>query len=129
VSDVLRVASRSRYAPAIGFSAAVRAGDTVWVSGATAVDEHGDVVGGDDAYAQANEALRKIAGALEAAGASLSAVVRTRMFLAHAGDWEEVGRAHAEALGAAPPAATMVVAGLLDPRMLVEIEAVAYVGQ
>ena len=125
---VLRVPSPSPYAPVIGFSSAVRAGDLVLVSGTTAVDERGEMVGGDNPYAQAREALRKIAVALEAAGTDLSHVVQTRLHLRDAADWERVGRAHGEAFAAALPAATMVVSALLDPRMRVEIEATAYVG-
>ena len=126
--SVLRVPSPSPYAPVIGFSSAVRAGDHVFVSGTTALDETGELVGGDDAHAQAQEALRKIAVALEAAGSGLGQVVQTRMHLRDAADWEGVGRAHGEAFAGARPAATMVVTGLLDPRMRVEIEALAYVG-
>jgi enamine deaminase RidA (YjgF/YER057c/UK114 family) len=124
----MRVPSASPYASAIGFSAAVRAGDWVVVSGTTAVDGEGRVVGGDDAYAQARECVRKIGVALGEAGATLSQVVSTRMYLLSRDHWEQVGRAHGEAFGAQPPAATMVVAQLLDPRMLVEMEAVAYLG-
>jgi enamine deaminase RidA (YjgF/YER057c/UK114 family) len=123
-----RVASPSPYAPLIGFSGAVRAGDWVFVSGTTAVDGSGQVVGGDDAYAQAREALRKTVAALAAVDAGPHHVVQTRMHLRDAADWERVGRAHVQVFGAAPPAATMVVTGLLHPAMLVEIEAVAYVG-
>ncbi|WP_121193762.1 Rid family hydrolase [Motilibacter peucedani] len=125
---VQRVASPSRYAPVIGFSAAVRAGDLVFVAGTTAVDGSGEVVGGDDAYLQAQDVFRKIGAALQGAGASIDDVVQTRMFLARAGDWEAVGRAHGEAFATAMPAATMVEARLLDERMLVEVEAVASVG-
>jgi enamine deaminase RidA (YjgF/YER057c/UK114 family) len=129
VVPVTRVASPSRYAPVIGFSAAVRAGDLVYVAGTTSVDVEGGVVGGGDPYAQAAEALRKIGAALARVGASLAHVVQTRMYLTRASDWEAVGRAHGEVFAASAPAATMVVvAGLLDPRMLVEIEAVAYLG-
>jgi enamine deaminase RidA (YjgF/YER057c/UK114 family) len=123
-----RIASASPYAPVVGFSGAVRAGDWVFVSGTTALDRSGQVVGGDDAYAQAREALRRTVAALEAVDAAPRHVVQTRMHLRDAADWERVGRAHAEVFGAAPPAATMVVTALLHPRMLVEIEAVAYVG-
>jgi len=126
---ISRIPSPSPYADPIGFCAAVRAGDTVWVSGVSAAGPDGDVVGGDDAYAQAHEVLGKLCDTLSAAGAAPEDVVRTRIFLARATDWPEVGRAHGEVFGAAPPAATMVVAALLDPRMLVEIEAVAYVGR
>lgn len=121
----LRVPSPSPYAPTIGFSAAVRAGGWVIVAGTTAVGPDGDVVGGDDPYAQAVEALRKITVALAEAGATPAEVVQTRIHLTRAEHWEPVGRAHGEVFDT--PAATMVVvAGLLDPRMLVEIEAVAH---
>lgn len=124
-----RVPSPSLYAPSIGFSAAVRAGDWVMVAGTTALGGDGEMVGGDDPYAQAVEALRKLVGALRAGGARAEDVVQTRMYLADAADWEAVGRAHGEVFGDARPAATMVVCGLLDERMRVEIEATAYVGE
>jgi enamine deaminase RidA (YjgF/YER057c/UK114 family) len=127
LADMTRIASPSPYAPTIGFSAAVRAGDWVHVAGITALDAAGEVVGGDDPAAQAREVLRKVRTALEAAGASLQDVVRTRIYLTDAADWEAVGRAHGEAFADVRPVATMLVAGLLDPRMRVEIEAVAYV--
>jgi enamine deaminase RidA (YjgF/YER057c/UK114 family) len=120
-----RVPSPSPFAPAIGFSAAVRAGDFVFVAGTTALAGDGTIV--DGARAQARETLRKVVAALEEAGATAAEVVRTRTYLADAGDWEAVGRAHGEAFGEALPASTMLVARFLDPRMLVEIEAVAYV--
>ena len=124
----VRVPSPSRYAAVIGFSAAVRVGALVFVSGTTAVDPDGDVVGIGDASAQTREVLRKIEAALAAAGAGLSHVVQTRIYLTRASDWEDVGRVHGAVFAGARPAATMiVVAGLLDPRMLVEIEAVAAV--
>jgi enamine deaminase RidA (YjgF/YER057c/UK114 family) len=123
-----RVPSPSPFAPTIGFSAAVRAGDWVHVAGTTALDGEGEIVGGGDPGAQARETLRKIGAALEAAGASLRDVVRTRIFLVDAGDWEAVGRAHGETFAEIRPVASMLVTGLLDPRMRVEIEAVAYVG-
>ena len=123
-----RVPSPSPYAPVIGFSAAVRAGDLVFVAGITAVTEDGAIVG-EHAYAQAQEALRKVGAALEAAGARLDQVVQTRTYLADPADWEAVGRAHGEVFGDVRPAAAMLVTGLLDPRMRVEIEAVAYVGE
>ena len=93
----------------------------------TAVADDGEVVG-EDAYTQAREALRKVEEALERTGARLEQVVQTRMFLADAADWEAVGRAHGEVFGEIRPAAAMLVTGLLDPRMRVEIEAVAHVG-
>ena len=121
-----RVPSPSPYAPTIGFSAAVRAGDWVHVSGTTAVNAHGEIVGGDDPAAQTREIVRKLAAALDAVGAGLEHVVRTRMYLVDPGDWEAVGAVHGEAFADAKPAATMLVSGLLDPRMRVEVEAVAY---
>jgi enamine deaminase RidA (YjgF/YER057c/UK114 family) len=125
--SVSRVASSSLYATVIGFSSAVRAGSLVFVAGTTAVGSSGAVNGGDDPYAQTQEALRKISAVLAEAGTDLSHVVQTRMYLTHSEHWEHVGRAHGDVFAENPPAATMVVvAGLLDPRMLVEIEAVAH---
>ena len=121
----MRIPSPSPYAPTIGFSAAVRAGDWIHVAGTTAVDGAGEVIG-DDAAAQTREILRKLAAALEAAGAGLSDVVRTRIYLTDADDWEAVGRVHGETFATVRPAASMLVLGLLDPRMRVEIEAIAY---
>jgi enamine deaminase RidA (YjgF/YER057c/UK114 family) len=127
--SVQRVASSSRYAPVIGFSAAVRSGDLVHVAGMTAVAPDGSVIGADDPGAQAGECLRKIAAALEPFGAGLAQVVNTRMYLIDADDFQAVGVAHGAAFRDNPPAATMVVVKqLLDERMLVEIEAVAYLG-
>jgi len=126
--DVLRVESPSPYAPSIGFSAAVRSGDLIFVAGMTAVDVDGEVVGGDDAYAQAHEALRKVVEAVRAAGGrGAEDIVQTRMYLADPADWEAVGRAHGEVFAEAPPAAAMLVTGLLNPAMRVEVEAIARV--
>ncbi|HJQ42255.1 MAG TPA: RidA family protein [Jatrophihabitantaceae bacterium] len=121
-----RIPSDSRYAPIIGFSRAVRAGDLVFLAGISAIDADGVAVGGDDPYLQARECLAKMTAALEAAGADVHDVVHTRMFLVDAAHWQDVGRAHGEVFADARPAATMVVVKeLLDPRMLVEIEAIA----
>jgi enamine deaminase RidA (YjgF/YER057c/UK114 family) len=122
------VPSRSPYAPAIRFSAAVRAGDLVVTAGLTAMDQHGVIVGGDDPYLQALEILRKIRGTLEQAGTTIDRVIQTRMYLTRAADWEAVGRAHADFFADIRPVTTMLVIGLLDERLLVEIEAVAAVG-
>jgi enamine deaminase RidA (YjgF/YER057c/UK114 family) len=122
-----RVPSPSLYAPTIGFSAAARAGDWIHVAGTTALDAQGTMVGGDDPAQQTRETLRKIAAALAEAGAGLADVVRTRIYLTDANDWEAVGRAHGEVFATVRPAATMLVVGLLDPRMRVEIEAVAFI--
>jgi len=123
-----RVSSNSPYEDIIGFSRAVRVGDTVYVSGTVAWGEDGAFVGEGDVYAQAKQALRNIDAALQQAGASLADVVRTRVYLTDIGRWEEAARAHAEAFANVKPASTMVeVSRLADARMLVEIEAVAVI--
>jgi len=117
------VASGSTWEPIVGYSRAVRVGPWIAVAGTAAADERGDVVAPGDAYGQTVYIFRKIETALEKAGASLEDVVRTRMFVRNIDDWKEVGRAHAEFFREVRPAATLIqVAGLLDPRMLVEIE-------
>jgi enamine deaminase RidA (YjgF/YER057c/UK114 family) len=114
------VSSESPWEPVAGYSRAVRAGNFVFVSGTTSA--------GSDAYAQTKGAIDRIAIALEAAGASLCDVVRTRMFVVNIADWEAVARAHREALGSIAPASTMVeVSRLIAPELLVEIEADALV--
>ena len=123
-----RVSSNSPYEDVIGFSRAVRVGDTVYVSGTVAWGEDGKFIGEGDVYAQAKQALRNIETALKQAGALLRDVVRTRIYLTDIGRWEEAARAHAEAFAEVRPAATMVeVSRLADAKMLVEIEAVAVV--
>jgi enamine deaminase RidA (YjgF/YER057c/UK114 family) len=119
------VSSGSPYEPTIGFSRAVRVGDRVLVAGtAPTMPDGGDPPA--DAYGQARRALEIVVAALAEAGARPEHVVRTRTFLTSAADWEEVGRAHGEVFGDVRPASTMVVvAALLDPRWLVEIEAEA----
>jgi enamine deaminase RidA (YjgF/YER057c/UK114 family) len=113
----------------VGYSRAVRIGNHIEVSGTTAVDETGQVVGPGDPYLQARFSLEKIERALQEAGATLEDVVRTRIFLTDMAHWREVGRAHAEKFSRIRPAATAVqVQALIDPQLLVEIEATAVLG-
>jgi enamine deaminase RidA (YjgF/YER057c/UK114 family) len=123
------IPSGSPYEGVIGFSRAVRVGHHVFVSGTAPIGPDRKTVGGGDAYQQARRCLEIIEDALRQAGAQLSDVVRTRIFLVDASEWEKVGRAHGEFFGAVRPASTMVqVARLLDPEWLVEIEADAVMG-
>ena len=113
----------------VGYSRAVRVGRFIAVSGSAAIDENGELVGEGDMYAQTKHCIAVIATALERAGASLADVVRTRIFVTDIERWDEAGRAHQEAFGEVMPATSMVeVARLIDPRMLVEIEADAVIG-
>ena len=126
---IQRFGSGGPWESAYGYSRAVRCGDVVHVAGTTAISEDGVVLSPGDAAGQVHIAIDAIEAALALAGARLDQVVRTRMFVIDIARADEIGRAHGERFGAHPPVSTMVqVAALLDPRMLVEIEAVAYVG-
>ena len=125
--EVERHGSGGPWEARVGYSRVVRAGDLVLVSGCTAATHDGGVKGGDNMYEQARAAFGAIERALATVGAQMADVVQTRMFVTDIGRWEEVGRAHGECFDEVRPVTAMVeVSALIDPRLLVEIEATAY---
>lgn len=128
MSERKNISSGTKWESAVGYSRAVRVGSNVWVAGTTAVDDQGNVIGDNDPEAQAAFIFGKIDRALRQAGATMADVVRTRMYITDLSYQDGVGRAHSAVFADIRPAATMIViSGLVDPRLLVEIEVDAFV--
>ena len=124
----INYSSGAKWEDIVGYSRAVKIGNTIEVTGTVAVDANNELVGKNDAYAQTRFIIEKIEAVLKRAGASLSDVVRTRMFVTDISRWEEYGRAHGEYFGTIKPCTSMIeVKGLIDPEYLIEIEATAVI--
>ncbi|TDI70711.1 MAG: RidA family protein [Bacteroidetes bacterium] len=125
--EKLRYDSGTKWESIVGYSRAVRVGNHIYVSGTTATDEDGEIVGKGNAYEQTQQILSNIETGLKELDATLSDVVQTRIYLSNIEDWKEVGKAHAQVFDQIRPATTLVeVSRLIDPEIIVEIEAVAY---
>jgi enamine deaminase RidA (YjgF/YER057c/UK114 family) len=125
--SIQRHGSGGPWEPVVGYSRVVKAGPIVEVAGCTAVDAEGHIVGGASVYEQSRQALRNVIAALATVGAKPEHVTRTRLFITDISRWKDLGRAHGEVFGDIRPVTAMYgISGLLDPRMLVEIEATAY---
>jgi len=128
--DRINYSSGAKWEEAVGYSRAVRMGNIIEITGTVAVDEHNELVGGNDAYEQSKYIIQKIEKILKRAGAGLEHVIRTRMFVTDISRWQEYGKAHGEFFGTIKPCTTMVeVKALIQPEFLIEIEATAIVGE